>query len=84
MKSNPIKQLGAAVTLQAVKDYFSCKKPEKKQEILADLRSKWVCALTGGTSANVAEQLELHPEEIKARLFKHIKEEENCNERPNL
>ena len=74
MTEHSIKQLAAAVTLQAVKDYFKGS-TAKKQLILKDLRSKWMLTLTDGTSANVAEQLEKHPEEIRERLRRHAKEE---------
>ena len=69
-----IRNLAAAVTLQAVKDFFSGS-TKKKQIILADLRSPWMQAFTGGTSVNVAEQLEKNPEEIRERFRKHSKEE---------
>lgn len=68
-----VRQLGAAVMLQAVRDYF--KSPTKQKVILKDLRSKWMDFLTNGKAAIVAEQLELHPKEIAARLHQQETEE---------
>jgi hypothetical protein len=65
-----IRNLAAAVTLQAVKDFFSGS-TKKKQIILADLRSDWMRNFTNGTSVNVAEQLEKNPEEIRERFRRH-------------
>lgn len=80
------KNLVAAIMLQAVKDYFVKRKydTEKKTEamfikkrkmILKDLRSDYMDTLSNGTSLIVAEQLEKHPKEIRARLLKMPKEE---------
>lgn len=69
-----IRSLISAILLQAVRDYFSPKaNPKKQAEILKDLRSSHMSFLTDGQSVLIAEQLELHPAEIKARLRK-------CNE----
>lgn len=70
MSEHSIRQLAAAVTLQAVKDFFSGS-TKKKQIILADLRSAWMRNFTNGTSVNVAEQLEKNPEEIRERFRRH-------------
>lgn len=59
--------LGAAIVLQATKDYFKSTK-EMKQVILKDLRSDYLYQLSGGASVVVAEQLERHPKEIAKRL----------------
>ena len=75
MSDFAIRQLAAAVTLQAVKDFFHSS-TAKKKIILKDLRSAWMRNLTNGTSANVAEQLEKHPEEIRERVRRHESEEE--------
>ena len=75
MNDHSIRQLAAAVTLQAVKDYFQSS-TAKKQLILKDLRSGWMRDFTNGTSVNVAEQLEKHPKAIRERLCRHAKEEE--------
>jgi hypothetical protein len=74
MSEHSIRQLAAAVVLQAVKDFFNGS-AAKKKIILADLRSPWVKTLTNGTSKNVAEQLEKHPEEIRERFRRHSKGE---------
>lgn len=67
MDDNAIRNLAAAITLQAVRDYLSGS-TKKKQEILADLRSPYMDLLTNGTAPIVAEHLEKHPEEIRKRL----------------
>jgi len=74
MNEHSIRQLAAAVTLQAVKDFFNGS-AAKKKIILADLRSNWMQAFTGGTSVNVAEQLEKNPEEIRERFRRHERSE---------
>ena len=69
MNEFSIRQLAAAVTLQAVKDYFSSSATAKSRAaILKDLRSAWMRDFTNGTSVNVAEQLEKRPKEIRERL----------------
>lgn len=68
MTDESVRRLAAAVTMQAVKDYFKTRSDTKRQTILKDLRSPWMDLLTNGTSINVAEQLEKHPAEIKERL----------------
>jgi hypothetical protein len=68
MDSN-IRQLTCAIVLQAVKDYFDPKtKPEARKTIFKDLRSTRLKFITNDMSERVAEQLELHPEEIAERL----------------
>lgn len=64
------KQLAAAITLQAVKDYVNGR-PKKQQQILSDLKSKYMDFITNGFSLIVAEQLERHPNEIAERLRIH-------------
>lgn len=63
------RDFGCAVVLQAVKDFFDGSH-QKKRAILKDLRGSWLNLITDGTAEIVAEQLELHPEEIKARIKK--------------
>ena len=70
MNDTGIKNLIAAITLQAVRDYFQAT-DDGKQFILVELRSPWMQMLTNGQSVVVAEQLEKHPEEIAARLRQH-------------
>ena len=71
-----IRQLAASVMLQAVKDYFDETYPQKKRKIIPkELRSRWMQEFTNGISLVVAEQLELHPEEIRARILKCESEE---------
>ena len=64
---NPMKNLGAAVLLQAVKDYFN-ETTVRQEIIIKDLKSDWLDFLTNGMSTVVAEQLILNPEQIKNRL----------------
>ena len=64
-----IRNLACAIVMQAVKDYISGT-PKKQAEILKDLRSTWMDFITEGTSVLVAEQLELHPQEIAERMCK--------------
>jgi hypothetical protein len=72
MNDAQTRNLACAIIMQAVKDYFDANgKPKKQKIILKELRSKWMDFITNGTSVIVAEQLELHPEEIRERLQKH-------------
>ena len=70
MKDFAVRQLAAAVTLQAAKDYFRAD-DKQKRTILKDLRSNWMDTFTNGTSILVAKQLEFHPAEVEARLCRH-------------
>lgn len=70
MNDANIRQLACAILMQAVRDYFRSS-TEKKAVILADLRSDYMDTITKGLSLTVAEQLELHPEEIRDRLYKN-------------
>ncbi len=72
MNDANVRNLACAITMQAARDYFNAEGNTKKQKaILKDLRSKWMDFITNGTSVVVAEQLELHPEEIAARMRQH-------------
>jgi hypothetical protein len=68
------RELGFAVAKRAVKDYFKVN-PAKQKVILKELRSDWMMLLTDGASESFAEQLVLHPKEIKERLGKYDEEE---------
>lgn len=70
MSDNNVRNLACAVIMQAVRDYFRASKNNQK-EILKELRSTWMQALSDGTSVIIAEQLELRPEEIAARMRQH-------------
>lgn len=71
------KQLGYAVAIQALKDFFYTTE-ENKKVIIKDLKSKWMDWLTGGLSVQLAEKLETEPKEVKKRFKKALaKEEEN-------
>lgn len=62
-----IRNLACAITMQAVRDYFKTTQ-KGKNKILKDLRSEYMDFITNGTSVTVADQLELHPNEIRERL----------------
>ena len=62
-----IKNLSAAMLLNATKEYFDANEGQKKV-IIKDLRSGWCDMLTDGRSLIIAEKLLTHPEEIKERL----------------
>lgn len=69
MNDQSIRNLAAAIILQAVKDYLAADGvPSKQSVILKDLRSARMDFITGGSSVIVAERLETHPEEIADRL----------------
>ena len=74
MNDFAIRQLAAAVTLEAVRDFCNGSM-KKKARVLKDLRSRWMQDFTNGNSLIVAEQLELHPDEIRARVCKYEGEE---------
>lgn len=62
------RQLIMAVIYRAVEDYCFFKNEVNREEILKHLRSSRMNELSDGMSVIVAEQLELHPEEIAERL----------------
>lgn len=64
---NEIKQLAAAIMLQAAKDYFNTSENGKKV-IINDLRSEWMLFLTDGQSEIISEKLLSDPEGIKTRI----------------
>lgn len=69
MTNAQARNLACAITMQAVRDYFaSGVTPKKQKEVLKDLRSKWMDFITNSTSIAVADQLELHPDEIRERV----------------
>lgn len=69
MNDAQIRNLACAITMQAVRDYFHADgQPKKQKAIIKDLRSEWMDFITNGTSIVVADQLELHPDEIRERL----------------
>lgn len=77
MTDENIQKLTSAILMQAVKDYVADGTTyEQRQQILKDLRSSRMELITKGFSIIVAEQLELHPEEIRERLRKQEKEED--------
>lgn len=73
MNDTSIRNLACSIIMQAVRDYFVDK--DKRHQIIQDLRSPWMDFITGGLSVMTADQLEKHPNEIKARMRKMPKEE---------
>lgn len=73
MNDANIRNLACAITMQAVRDYFA--ESAQQRQIIQDLRSPWMDFITGGLSVMTADQLEKHPNEIKARMRKMPKEE---------
>ena len=69
MSDMSVRNLAAAIIMQAVRDYCAKKATDKKKAaILKDLRSERMDFITNGMSVVAAEQLELHPKEIAERL----------------
>lgn len=74
MNDAQARNLVCAIIMQAVRDYLRSAS-KKKALILKDLRSPYMDMISNGMSVIVAEQLELHPEEIRARLCKMPEED---------
>ena len=74
------RQLIMSVIYRAVEDYCFFKNENKRKDILKNLRSSRMNELSDGMSLIVAEQLELHPEEIAKRLGK----DEKTNQKEEL
>ena len=68
------RNLLAAIMLQAAKDYTKGDASQRRQ-ILRDLRSDYMTALSDSQSGIIAEQLEKRPAEIRARLRKMTEED---------
>lgn len=65
------RNLGAAIVLQAVKDYLDPKERfGKKTTILKHLKAPGLAALSDGLALVAAEQLKKNPKEIAERLGK--------------
>jgi hypothetical protein len=76
MSDENIKDLAFAILMQAMKDYFEDGITyEERQQILKDLRSSRMELITKGFSMIVAEQLELHPNEIRERVRRDSEED---------
>jgi hypothetical protein len=70
------KQLGYAIALQAIRDFFKTNSERSKAKIIKDLKSPYMDLLTNGLSIILAEKLETNPAEIEARIKKQESEEE--------
>lgn len=76
MTNENIQKLTSAILMQAVRDYVAEGTTyEERQQILKDLRSSRMELITKGFSIIVAEQLELHPNEIRERVRRDSEEE---------
>ena len=76
MTDENIQKLTSAILMQAVRDYVAEGVTyEERQQILKDLRSSRMELITKGFSIIVAEQLELHPNEIRERVWRDSEEE---------
>lgn len=67
-------QLIAAVLLQATKDYCRTRSESSRDTIIKDLRSARLDNMSNGMSIIVAEQLELHPNEIRERVRRNCED----------
>lgn len=66
-----VRNLASAMLLQAAEDYLDTKKPEKKEQIIKDLNSRWNRFFTNDMSIVVAEKLKTHPGQIKRNLKRY-------------
>ena len=71
-------QLGYAVALQALRDYFNST-PVGKNVIIKQLKSPWMNFITNNLAWRLAEELVKNPAEVKRRFKKAIKEESKCD-----
>ncbi len=76
MTKKSIRELACAILMQAVRDYVANGTTyEERQQILKDLRSTRMEFITNGLSIVTADQLELHPDEIRQRVRRDSEEE---------
>jgi hypothetical protein len=66
------RNLGYAVVLRAVMDFFSAREKDKAK-ILKDLNSPWCDWLSNGLSVIAATELQTNPGKIKRALIKACK-----------
>ena len=62
------KQLGYAIALQAIKDYFDTVSDASKAKIIKDLRSPYMQSINDCLSVIAAEKLETNPEEVRKNM----------------
>ena len=73
---NNYRQLGAAITYQAIRDFITANHNHKKQAtIIKHLKSPWMDFISDGLSTILAEKLERNPKEICDRVKKFDREE---------
>jgi hypothetical protein len=65
------RQLVMSIIYRATSEYCGSNSESHRKAILKDLRSRYMNEISDGMSVIVAEQLELHPEEIAERLRRH-------------
>lgn len=68
------RDLVCAITMQAVKDYLDGTDKERRT-ILKELRGSWMVFITNGTSAAVADRLEMDEGGIRSRMPRCQEEE---------
>jgi hypothetical protein len=69
MTDASVKRLSNGVLLDSTIEYIGATE-KRREEILHELRSDWLCFLTNGISVRIARQLENNFEEIKKRFDK--------------
>ncbi len=71
-------QLGYAVAIQALKDFFNGTDKQQKV-IIKQLKSEWMNFITDNLAWRLAEELLKNPAEVKRRFKNAIKEESKCD-----
>ena len=64
-------QLGYAVAVQAIRDFFNGSK-KNKDAVIKDLKSPWMDLLTNGLSLHLAKELETNPKQVLRRFNKAL------------
>ena len=62
------KELGYAIALQAIKDFFHTSLERGRAEIIKDLRAPHMRLFTNELSAMLADKLETDPESVKEAI----------------
>ena len=74
--NNNYRQLGASITLQAIRDFIEARhEPKKQAAIIKQLRSPYMELISDGLSPMLAEKLETRPREVCNRVKKFDREE---------
>lgn len=70
------RQLGYAIAVQAMYDYFNPRFKDQQKQILNDLRGEWLNDITNDMSSKLATLLETNPKLVRSRIKKMKQEEE--------